>query len=233
MISMPTSPTPAPPHAPRGEVRPGWWLDGRRALFVAEARLLVVADVHWGYVEAHRAAGHLLPDWGDAEIAARLRGLIADWAPRRMLWLGDSLHAPGANSAAEAFLASLPPDLETIVLAGNHDRGWARAHRHEWNEAGARFHHGNDGRTRPGADSLEIVGHHHPAFVWNDGAGNAVKLPAAVIGPHRWVLPAFSPWAGGVPWNDRLTAEEKLWVLAPTRVFVVSSTVAAPARSRS
>lgn len=225
-----TAPSP-PSNAPRREVRPGWWLDDRRALYIAASRSLVVADVHWGYVEAHRAVGNLLPAWGDTEIAARLQGLIADWAPQRILWLGDSLHTPAARTAAEAFLAALPPDVETIVLAGNHDRGWPRALHREWREAGARFRHGDD-VSEPG-DEVEIVGHHHPAFVWNDRAGNAGKLPAAVVGPRRWVLPAFSPWAGGTPWNERLAPDEKLWVLAPTRIFAVSSTHAARARPRT
>jgi metallophosphoesterase superfamily enzyme len=71
------------------------------------------------------------------------------------------------------------------------------------------------------ADGLEIVGHHHPSFLWEDGAGTRLKVPALVAGPRRLILPAFSPWAAGTPWNDRLLPAETLWAVTPKRVFAV------------
>ena len=70
------------------EIQPGLWLDPRRAVFFAEHGVLVVADLHWGYAASHRAAGNLLPAWGDEAIARDLRGLLADYQPAEMLWLG-------------------------------------------------------------------------------------------------------------------------------------------------
>jgi metallophosphoesterase superfamily enzyme len=43
-----------------------------------------------------------------------------------------------------------------------------------------------------------------------------------VHGPRRIILPAFSPWAAGTPWNRELAAEERLWAIAPHRVFAVT-----------
>ncbi|MEO6876820.1 MAG: hypothetical protein ABI222_18570 [Opitutaceae bacterium] len=203
-----------PPPTP---IRPDVWLDNRRALWLSRPRLLVVADLHWGYAVSHRARGNLLPIWGDEEIAARLRSLLTDYQPAEMLWLGDSLHALAGRAAAEAFLtdATLPP---TTVLAGNHDIRWQRVRVGSLGRDGYFFHHGNESPAVP-PDHLEIVGHHHPAVSWSDGAGGRLKLPALVDAPRRLILPAFSPWAAGTPWNTRRAPDETLWAIAPQRIF--------------
>jgi metallophosphoesterase superfamily enzyme len=62
----------------RTEVCPGVWLDARLALWLAAERLLIIADLHWGYAASHRARGNLLPWWGDDDIEQRLRALLDD-----------------------------------------------------------------------------------------------------------------------------------------------------------
>ena len=85
------------------------------------------------------------------------------------------------------------------------------------------FHHGDTAPALP-PDALEIIGHHHPAYLHSDGAGTRLKLPALVAGPRRLILPAFSPWAAGTPWNDRLLPHETLWAATPKRVFALLPT---------
>jgi uncharacterized protein len=214
------------PSAPlRTEILPDFWLDGRLALWLPEERLVVAADLHWGYAESHRAQGHLLPLWGDAEIAARLRGLVRDYEPRELLWLGDSLHTPEGRSAAEEFLRASP--VPVTLVAGNHDRRWARAGAAEERRGRFWFHHGDQNRPAP-PGCVEIIGHHHPAAAWSDGAGGRLKLPALVASPHRLILPAFSPWAAGTPWNRRLGPADVLWAVAPRRIFSLSPAQSGP-----
>jgi len=201
----------------RAELQPGVWLDARRAVFFEAARLLVVSDLHWGYAESHRVRGNLLPDWGDAEIARDLRALIADYRPAEMLWLGDSLHTLAGRTTAERFLATAP--VPVTVLAGNHDAKWAAAAGGRLaRRGGFAFHHGDLAADLP-SGVVEVIGHHHPAFHWWDGAGARLKVPALVWSERRLILPAFSPWAAGVPWNGRLNAGERLWAVTPRRVF--------------
>ena len=206
---------------PRTQIRPDVWVDARLALWLARSRTLVVADLHWGYAVSHRAQGNLLPMWGDVEIATRLDALITDYQPQEMLWLGDSLHALAGRAPAEAWLktASVP----VTILAGNHDRRWPVATTASLMRDGFFFHHGDQALAVPEA-ALEVIGHHHPAFSWYDGAGGRVKIPALVAGPRRLILPAFSPWAAGAPWNGQLAADEVLWALTPKRVFAVDWT---------
>ncbi len=219
---MATKPTPPPL-----QLRPDLWLDARRALWLPSLRLLVVADLHWGYAETHRRRGNLLPLWGDDEIAARLRGLIDAYRPDEMLWLGDSLHAVAGRTSAERFLAA-PDTPRVTIIAGNHDGRWERATVREATRAGCYFHHGDGAPSVPDGH-LEIVGHHHPAVTWNDGAGTRVKLPALVESPRRLILPAFSPWAAGTPWNERVQPDETLWAVAPHRIFRWRATERPPA----
>lgn len=210
----------------RAEVRPGAWLDSRLALWLPGERLLVVADLHWGYAASHRARGNLLPAWGDDELEQRLRALVADYEPAEMLWLGDIVHAAEGAARAEEFLRT--SRVPITLLAGNHDRRWSGVTARSLSRGRYFFHHGDQAlapatpatRVFP-APFLEIVGHHHPAVSWGDAAGSRMKLPALVAGERRLILPAFSPWAAGAAWNHRLERGETLWAVAPTRVFAL------------
>lgn len=199
---------------PRVEIEPGLWLDARRAVWLARERLLVIADLHWGYSASHRARGNLLPWWGDDEIESTLRQLLADYTPAEMIWLGDIVHAAEGAARVERFLAA--PPVPTTVLAGNHDRRWRGAGERVLVRGSFVFHHGDQPvPLTPGA--REIIGHHHPAVAWNDGAGTRVKLPALVVSATRLVLPAFSPWAAGTSWPAQ--PGETLWAVGPSRIF--------------
>ena len=207
------------PTRPRVQIRPDVWLDGRLALWLAGPRALVVADLHWGYVESHRAQGNLLPAWGDADIARRLAELVADYSPGEMIWLGDSLHTLAGRSAAESFLRSSP--VPVTIVAGNHDKRWDRAVGDVRVRRGNFFlHHGDQSCDVP-SETIEIVGHLHPALSWQDGAGTRLKLPALVATERRLILPAFSPWAAGAPWKLGTTGET-VYAIGGKRIFTVS-----------
>jgi uncharacterized protein len=203
----------------RVEVEQGLWLDSRRAVWIERSRRLVLADLHWGYAASHRAAGSLLPLWGDEDMARTLDELIGEYRPTEMIWLGDVIHAAAGRSRAESYLSAAPVPI--VVLLGNHDRRWQWAEsRTQLRDDGFLFHHGHECPQDLGSDR-EMVGHHHPAAVLTDRAGSHVKLPALVTGPRRWVLPAFSPWAAGVAWNHELAEDETLWAISPRRILPI------------
>lgn len=200
------------------EIRPGWILSAERSLYFAQEGTLVVADIHWGYADSHRRIGNLLPMWGNEELSRRLQRLLDHYRPARMIWLGDSLHTSSAAPIAEKFIESVPSSVEMIILAGNHDRTWRRADRHEYRLGNCHFHHGD----RPFVvepEIVQIVGHLHPALSWSDGAGLRLKVPALVHGPARIVLPSFSDWSAGATWNGRLEPGEQLWLVSPKKIW--------------
>jgi metallophosphoesterase superfamily enzyme len=202
----------------RVEVQPGAWLDSRLALWLASERLLVVADLHWGYVASHRARGNLLPWWGDDEIEQRLRALIADFPVEEMIWLGDVVHAAEGAARAEAFIRTSP--VRVTLIAGNHDRRW-RSRGEPFVSRGSYFFHHGDVPRSPATSTVEVIGHHHPAVAWGDGAGSRLKLPALIASASRLVLPAFSPWAAGTPWIATPERSETIWAVSPARIFTL------------
>lgn len=214
----------------RTEIQPGVWLDSRLALWFPVERLLVVADLHWGYAASHRACGNLLPWWGDEEIEQRLHALLGDYHPAEMIWLGDSVHAAEGGARAERFLRQSP--VPVTLLAGNHDRRWRSAGAATTMRGNYFFHHGDTTPTLP-PNGIEVIGHHHPAVNWGDGAGTRLKLPALVVSARRLILPAFSPWAAGTPWSAHSEADETRWAIAPTRIFALPRSPALPANAAS
>ena len=213
------------PSPVRTEIQPGIWLDSRLALWLPAGRLLVVADLHWGYAASHRARGNLLPWWGDDEIEHRLSGLIGDYQPIEMIWLGDVVHAAEGGARAEKFLRDSPAAITPI--AGNHDRRWRSAGAKSLQRGAYFFHHGDTTAVLP-PQCIEVVGHHHPAVSWRDGAGSHLKVPALVASGRRLVLPAFSPWAGGTPWQSLPDSDETLWAVTPQRIFALPHARPAP-----
>jgi putative SbcD/Mre11-related phosphoesterase len=212
----------AAPRPPRLEVRPDVWIDGRLALWLAVPRVLVIADLHWGYAVSHRARGNLLPAWGDAEIAARLRSLIDDYQPREMIWLGDSLHTLEGRQTADEFLRTT--SLPITLVSGNHDARWARIGGvTSLQRENFLLHHGDRVEEIP-PGATEIVGHFHPALAWSDSAGTSLKVPALVVSERRLVLPAFSPWSAGSPWPLG-KSDEVVYGIGTKRIFTVSPSV--------
>jgi uncharacterized protein len=202
----------------RAEISLGVFVDARLAVWLEPERILVIADLHWGYAETHRARGNLLPRWGDEAIEAQLNSLVADYAPAEVIWLGDVIHGREGATAAERYLALA--SVPTTVIAGNHDRHWNGATATAVQRGRYYFHHGDVPRTVP-LGCTEVIGHYHPAYAWSDGAGSRVKLPALVASPLRLILPAFSPWAAGAELPPEPGAT--VWLIAPRRIFPLRS----------
>lgn len=202
------------------KIAPNVLLDGRLAVFHECERWLAVADLHFGYELSQRAAGRLMPLWGMTSIEARLAELIEEYQPRQLIIVGDLVHDRASGALAAELLGRLRLRCEVIALAGNHDRHVAHAIAFEprWETPGFVFQHGHCETTvEPGR--IQIIGHHHPAANLTDGAGLRLKFPAFVKQERCWILPAFSPWAGGVTWPEE--DESEVWLCTPHRVLRV------------
>jgi DNA ligase-associated metallophosphoesterase len=192
-------------------------LDGRLALFHETQKWLAVADLHFGYELSQRAAGRLFPLWGMTSIEARLVELLDEYQPRRLIILGDLVHDAASATAASEFLDRLRQNCEVIALTGNHDRPVESTIEFvpRWETPTFLFQHGD---CPPEAtDRTRIIGHHHPAATIRDGAGLRLKFPALIQQERCWILPAFSPWAGGVCWPD--DGRCRIWLCSPGRVL--------------
>ncbi|MGH8091878.1 MAG: metallophosphoesterase [Chthoniobacterales bacterium] len=210
--------------ASRVAITPNVCLDGRLALFHEAEKWLAVADLHFGYELSQRAAGRLVPLWGMTSIEARLAELLDEYRPRQLIIVGDLVHDQNSSTAAAELLARLGKRCRVIALAGNHDRYAPQIEfAPRWETPDFVFQHGHAETEETGR--IRVIGHHHPAACISDGAGLHVKFPAFIEQEKRWILPAFSPWAGGVVWPE--DTGSRIWLCTPRRVLRVDGNRAA------
>jgi hypothetical protein len=97
----------------------------RRAIWWPDAATLFVADVHLGKAETFRALGVPVPAGPTEATLRRLGALVDDCGVRRLVVLGDLLHARPAQalatvSALRAWRAERT-GLQCVLVRGNHD----------------------------------------------------------------------------------------------------------------
>jgi DNA ligase-associated metallophosphoesterase len=183
--------------------------DPAGALHWSAQGLLTVADLHLEKGSSFAARGVLLPPYDTAATLARLAALIARYAPRVVVALGDSFHdGRGAARLADpdrATLQNLQRGRDWVWIAGNHDptppeniggrflptlKVGALTFRHQPEDGGAGV----------------IAGHLHPvARVVR--RGRAVSRRCFACDGERLVMPAFGAYTGGLNVRDRAFAK--------------------------
>src|SRR3954468_3117184 len=95
------------------------------AIYWPEQHLLAVADLHLEKGSSYAERGVLLPPYDTAATLARLAALIARYAPRTVVALGDSFHdGRGPARLADtdrATLRDLQRGRDWVWITGNHD----------------------------------------------------------------------------------------------------------------
>jgi len=176
-------------------------LHAQRAMYWAAWRMLLVSDVHFGKGAVFRRAGIAVPSGDTDDDLARLDALIHEFAPERLLVLGDLIH--GAATERSAWVARVRDwrrshaDVDVTLIAGNHDRHFDVA------SLGidvvpdrldvAPFvlsHH-----PHAQAAGYTLAGHVHPGVVVRDG-WRRHRLPAFVFDREVGMLPAFGSLTG-------------------------------------
>jgi uncharacterized protein len=174
------------------------------ALWLEDEQAAVLADVHLGYGWALRRRGQLGPV-GDHGTRAKLMEAVEELRPRKVVLLGDVVHAPRPVKEERASLEEavrwLRERAHVIVVLGNHDRRFRQDYPdlplevcEEWRSGEMVAVHGD--RELPKGSHV-IAGHVHPALAVADNAGACHKMPAFVAGENITLLPAFSPMASG------------------------------------
>lgn len=179
----------------------GLLADPSGALLWPEQALLVVADLHFEKGSSMARRGSLLPPYDTRTTLACLEAVLARFAPRTVISLGDGFHDGDASArlAADdrARLAALVARHDWIWLLGNHDPrpplGLGGRGATELEVAGTTFRHIPAGE--PGAP--EIAGHLHPAARVTV-RGRRLARPCFVGDARRMILPAFGSYTGGL-----------------------------------
>ncbi len=205
------------------ENRDGVLLDSRLAIYHQGEKWLALGDLHFGFEVSRRNHGALWPMWGRETIQARLSALLADYQPEILILNGDIVDSAAAGSGAVLpWLHSLKSMVNRLILIeGNHDRGAVIRElpfRTHFLIGRFLFHHGHRDDIAPPRGSIEVTGHVHPSVRLTDGAGLSLKYPCLIQEPERWILPAFSPWAGGAHYPGGGPARR--WICCPRRILV-------------
>jgi DNA ligase-associated metallophosphoesterase len=203
-------------------------LYAERVAYWHRERTLLIADPHWGKAATFRAGGIPVPAGTTLEAIERLDTLVERTSARRVIFLGDLLHAkPGRSkemfSALEGWRA-LRKEVEVMLVRGNHDRRAGDPPSElcfDCVDAPYRMgpfvfaHH-------PVADASGYVlaGHVHPAVRLYGPARQHERLPCFVFGRDVGILPAFGDFTGlgDVDPEDW----ERIYAIAEDKVVLVS-----------
>ncbi len=183
-------------------------IDCAGALYWPDERVLAVADLHLEKGSSFAARGVLLPPYDTAATLARLALVIARYAPRAVIALGDSFHdghGPVRIAAADrAALVALQRGRDWIWIAGNHDPDPVSAIGGNFVAALAigalAFRH------EPTGEAGEIAGHLHP-MARVSGRGRCITRRCFASDGARLVMPAFGAFAGGLNVRERAFAD--------------------------
>jgi uncharacterized protein len=184
--------------------------DPAGALYWPQEGLLAVADLHLEKGSSFARRGVLLPPYDSAATLARLAQLIARYAPRCVVALGDNFHDDeGATRLAAAdreSLRALQRGRDWIWIAGNHDPEPAAGIAGQFAATLALgpllFCHAPAPKPADG----EIAGHLHPV-ARIARRGRTVSRRCFATDGRRAVMPAFGAYAGGLNVRDEAFAD--------------------------
>jgi DNA ligase-associated metallophosphoesterase len=198
-----------------------------RAVFWPRAQTLLVADAHLGKAAAFRAAGVPLPGGTTTAGLDRLATLIERHATRRLVLLGDLVHArasfaPATVAAISAWRRRVSA-CAVVLVRGNHDRraGDPPAECGIDCVAGPLVEPPFAFRHHPveTPDSYTLAGHVHPAVRLAGPGRQRLRLPCFVFGDRVGVLPAFGPFTGAADFTPR--RDERVFAVADGAVVEV------------
>ena len=175
------------------------------ALWVEEARVLIVADLHLEKGSAYAARGQMLPPYDTTDTLTRLEAEVAALCPDVVVLLGDSFHdarAEGRMTPAHAIrLKALSQGQTLIWVVGNHDTDGPKALPGDVVDevalAGLILRH----EPRSGPQPQEVAGHLHPCARITATRGT-VRRRCFISDGERVILPAFGAYAGGLNVRD-------------------------------
>jgi DNA ligase-associated metallophosphoesterase len=199
-------------------------LSPERAVYWPRAETLLIADAHFGKAASFRANGVPVPRGTTAEGLARIDALLERTSARRIVFLGDFLHAregraPDTVRAIAAWRARHRP-IEMTLVRGNHDRRAGDPPPEVqidcmdaplFDGPFALTHH-----PRAVAGCYVLAGHLHPAVVMTGPARQWERLACFWLGAEVGVLPAFGDFTGVAEVTP--AAEDRVFVVAGDRV---------------
>jgi uncharacterized protein len=180
------------------------------ALYWPEESLLVVSDLHLEKGSSFAKRGVFLPPYDTAATLARLGALIARYAPRVVIALGDNFHDGGGadrlHDSDREHIRSLQKGRDWIWITGNHDpepaEGIGGFFPASLAIGALSFRHEPTANAQDG----EIAGHLHPVARVTQ-RGRTVSRRCFATNGKQAVMPAFGAYTGGLNIRHHAFAE--------------------------
>jgi DNA ligase-associated metallophosphoesterase len=175
-----------------------------KAIFYPEEECLFIADPHFGKAATFRKVGIPVSEHTTQEDCNRLQELVRKTNARKLIFLGDFLHAKQGKTAPVRTLLfqwrELLGDLEIILIRGNHDIKSGDP----WPELEIQcvpepYSLKNwDCRHHPVEDSVlpYLAGHIHPGFSIQGSGRAGIRAACFWVRPQSIILPSFGSFTG-------------------------------------
>ncbi len=202
------------------------------ALFWPAGQTLILTDPHFGKADSFRHLGIPIPTKVHDNDLERLTKLVMASKATSLIVLGDFFHTRHSQSGNT--LAALEnwrnhnPDLEIVLVLGNHDAHAGpppsnlniRAVDAPFVAGPFVCHHLP--QQQPSQLGYILAGHLHPYVVLRDSDGSRLRLASFVFGPHQAILPAFGGFTGGMAYSP--SPDERVFVTAQGKLVEVPTT---------
>lgn len=205
-------------------------LHSDRAAYLPEAGTLVVADIHLGKPAAFRSAGVPVPEGTTEADLRRLGALLECTGARRLVILGDLLHARAGREPETLNRVTQwrgeRAGLEIVLVRGNHDRR-AGDPPEAWQVTTLDAYAPLPGllcRHEPEeAEGVAVLaGHLHPAVtIRGKGCDAGLRAPCFWLSPRVATLPAFGSFTGSASVRPR--RGDRVFALGDGEVIEVSA----------
>ena len=201
-----------------------------RAAFWARESTLLVADPHFGKAASFRVLGVPVPRGTTTGTLGRLDAILRRTAAKRIVFLGDFLHAAEGRGAETLRVLNewrrTHAAVEMTLVRGNHDAKAGDPPRELELKCvtapmlAAPFVLDHHPRSSP--NGYVLCGHIHPAVTLSGTGRQHARLPCFWFGSGIGVFPAFGEFTGVA--EADVQPGDRVFVIADDSVFPVPIT---------
>jgi DNA ligase-associated metallophosphoesterase len=199
-----------------------------KAIYWPAQNVLLLADLHLGKINHFRKAGIPLPLKANEHTVEILVGLIQQYAPKRVICVGDLFHS-NYNDAWEEFGAIVKhfSAIRFELVLGNHDilsdlqyeRKGILLYESIIIDSMIFTHHPMEVVPE---GCYNIAGHIHPGVQLYGKGRQALTLPCFYFGERHGLLPAFGKFTGLA--RIRPKKSDRVYVITREEVIDLSNT---------
>ncbi len=173
----------------------------QKAIYWAEEKALLIADLHLGKISHFRKAGIALPKRAALKNLTTLDHLISSYRPQQVIFLGDLFHSE-LNTEWLLFKEILKKyrELSFQLVQGNHDIlheiSYANSHFTVYKEPVVRGPFWLSHEPQTDGENYNLCGHIHPGVQLVGSARQSLRFPCFYFGEKGGILPAFGQFTG-------------------------------------